>query len=136
MTTSTDLNGLPDVVSKYLHQFRQQLDLPIPELNDAPPFSAHDVLRFGVIVINAEEEKRLTVRRNLLGETLGGIAAASLLILTPWLEVEDPEGEHARQSGTYSVRCVGWKVVTGQSGTVALRATVSEVVSSVLRKSV
>ena len=135
MKTSTSLNQLSGVLSKYLEQFPGQEDLPLPELTGAPPLSPKDSLKFGVSVISNEGggEQVFTVRRNLIGETWDSITKASLLALKPRLEVEDPEGREALQKGSYTIRCVGWEVVDGQKGSAEQRASVKAVVTSVLR---
>jgi hypothetical protein len=135
MKTSTDIAHLSDVLSHCLQQFPPKQDLALPELTGAPPFSPNDSLRFGVIAIGDGDGdgRTLTVRRNLIGESLDNITKTSLLLLKPRLEVEDPEGEKARRNGFYGVRCIGWEVVLGKIGTDEQRASVNEIVSSVLR---
>ena len=73
------------------------------------------------------------MRTGLIGETLETISAAALIVLKPVLEIEDPDGESARATGTYTVRCVGWELVNGSVGNEVQRSTISNLITSTLR---
>ena len=109
---------LPNVIQEALSGFPDRLELALPELSGAPPYSSKDTGRFGIIVIYQKSKSPgdLYIRRNYMNEKVEKIADSSVAFLTPILHVEDCESPEANTKGSYTISRLGWKVQRGGQG--------------------